>query len=179
MKECPKCEQTKPFEEYQKRTASPDGLQYYCKTCQNKSNEHFRKVLRPDYWNPVDGYFSDPKRWAYIADYRRADKDIIIYMFKVKDYFYVGMTKAKLNVRLSVHRSDYKNQSQLKKIPGLHDMWDTMSKQEIQESIESCIVLETKAGDRHAGYKLEKQWIERLKQDGFKLLNSRHNNVTI
>ena len=41
MKRCTKCEQTKPLSEFRKNKNSPDGHQYYCKSCasiQTKTN---------------------------------------------------------------------------------------------------------------------------------------------
>jgi hypothetical protein len=54
-------------------------------------------------------------------------------------------------------------------------MWDTMTREEIDESILSTIVLETKSGPRHEGYKLEEKWIKFYANRGYKLLNNNHN----
>ena len=177
MKQCNKCNQVKPYTEFHKRTyKGVQGYQYRCKICQNKYTTRYRKFLRPDYWNCKDGYFSHRKNWEYILDYRKADKDITIYLMKVKDCFYVGFTKAYLNVRLSIHKADYKNQRPDKPvITNLHAMWDTMSADEIEDAILTTIVLETKPGPRYLGYKLEKKWIKDLSNRGYKLLNRNHN----
>ena len=74
---------------------------------------------------------------------------------KVKDWFYIGMTKAKLNVRLSTHRADYKTKPGW--LPSLHKMWNTMSQEEIDESIASTIVLETKPGTRYRRVQVRKE----------------------
>tara|TARA_R110002167_G_scaffold117492_5_gene293510 strand:- start:999 stop:1547 length:549 start_codon:yes stop_codon:yes gene_type:complete len=175
IKTCNDCGETKATSEFHKRQSkNGDGFQYKCKSCQNKYNEKYRKVIRPKYWNHKDGYFSDSSRWAYIADYTRADKDIKVYLLKIKDHFYVGMTKARLNVRMSVHRGDYNSSRNHGRMPGLHRMWDTMSKEEINKSLESVIVLESKPGTRYEGYKLEKKWILRMKEDGYDLLNDKN-----
>ena len=175
MKQCNKCNQVKPYTEFHKRTyKGVQGYQYRCKICQNEYNLKYRKEIRPKYWNPKDGYFSHKKNWEYIIDYRRADKDIKVYLMKVKDdWFYIGMTKAKLNVRLSTHKADYNTKRGW--LPELHKMWDTMSKKEIEECLASTIVLETKPGTRYQGLKLEKKWIKFYKQRGYKLLNMHHN----
>ena len=174
MKQCNKCNEVKPYSDYHKRTyKGVQGYQYSCKVCQNKYNEKYRNDIRPEYWNTTDGYFSHRENWEYIADYRRANEDIKVYLIKVKDWFYIGMTKAKLNVRLSTHRADYKTKPGW--LPALHKMWDTMSKEEIEESLASAIVLETKPGTRYQGYKLEKKWIKFYKDRGYKLLNLMHN----
>mgnify|MGYP003643304722 FL=1 len=175
MKQCNKCNEVKPYEEFHKRTyKGVQGYQYSCKICQNKYNNKYRKEIRPEYWNATDGYFSHRENWEYIADYRRANEDIKVYLMKVKDAFYIGMTKTKLNVRISTHRADYKNKAS-HDIPGLYKMWDTMSEEEINESLASTIVLETKPGPRYQGYKLEKKWIKFYKERGYKLLNTIHN----
>ena len=174
-KTCTKCNETKPVSLFHKKTASVDGVQAKCKVCQNKYTAKYRKVIRPDYWNSTDGYFSNKDNWKYIAEYRRADKDIIVYLLKIKDWFYVGMTKAKLNVRLRIHKADYKSPLNHGRMPGLHNLWDTMSEDEINESLNSAIILESKAGSRYLGYKTEKKWIQKLKHDGYPLLNDKHN----
>jgi hypothetical protein len=56
MKQCKKCNELKPFTEYSKRTASPDGLQNQCKVCNNAANAKFRNT-RPEYkreWDKVN-----------------------------------------------------------------------------------------------------------------------------
>ena len=180
MKQCTTCGEVKEYDEYHVRRASKDGLNTRCKVCHNKYTARYRKEIRPDYWNCKDGYFSHRKNWEYILDYRRADKAIIIYMMKVKQSFYIGMTKSKLNVRMSTHKADYNNPRADKPlIKGLHGVWDTMSKQEIEDSILSTVVLETMPGPRHLGYKLEKKWIKFYAQRGYNLLNHNHNITTV
>ena len=51
-----------------------------------------------------------------------------------------------------------------------------MSTEEINESLASAIVLETKSGTRYQGYKLEKKWIKFYKDRGYNLLNMQHNS---
>ena len=175
MKECNKCNEVKPYEEFHKRTyKGVEGLQYSCKTCQKKNNKKYRNDIRPKYWNSTDGYFSHKENWEYISDYRRADEDIKVYLMKVRDSFYIGVTKCKLNVRISTHRADYKNPNKPWQL-GLYKMWDIMSQEEIEESLASTIVLETKPGTRYEGYKLEKKWIKFYKARGYNLLNIIHN----
>jgi hypothetical protein len=177
MKHCTDCSKLKPYDDFHKRRASKDGLNSRCKVCHNAYTTRYRKEIRPDYWNCRDGYFSKRENWEYISDYRRADKDITVYLMRVKDdWFYIGMTKAKLNVRLSTHKADYRNPRPDKpRIRNLHSMWDTMTREEIDESILSTIVLETKSGPRHEGYKLEEKWIKFYSDRGYKLLNRNHN----
>ena len=174
-KTCTKCNETKPVSLFHKKTASVDGVQTKCKVCQNAYTEKYRKEIRPDYWNSTDGYFSNSENWSYIAEYRRADKDIIVYLLKVLDSFYVGMTKSKLNVRINTHRADYKSPINHGKMKGLHNMWDKLTSEEMEQSLKSVIILETKPGPRYLGYKMEKKWIHKLKQDGYPLLNDKHN----
>lgn len=38
-KECKCCHRTLPITEFYKKSGTPDGLQYYCKECQNKFNK--------------------------------------------------------------------------------------------------------------------------------------------
>ena len=175
MKQCTKCNETKPYEDFHKKSYAKDNCQSKCKVCQNAYTEKYRKEIRPDYWNATDGYFSHKENRYYIGEYRRADKDIIVYLLKIKDFFYCGMTKARLNVRLSIHRADYKSPLNHGKMPGLHNLWDTMSEDEINKSLNSVIILESKAGSRYEGYKTEKKWIQKLKLDWYPLLNDKHN----
>ena len=179
MKQCTTCNETKPYEDFHKKSYAKDNCQSKCKVCQNKYNTKYRKEIRPGYWNSTDGYFSHKENWKYIGEYRRADKDIIVYLLKVEGFFYVGMTKAKLNVRLSIHRADYKSPLNHGLIPGLHNLWDTMSEDAINKSLDSVIILETKAGSRYEGYKTEKKWIHKLLNDGYPLLNVNHNTQQV
>ena len=174
MKTCTKCNETKEFEEFHKKSYAKDGKQTRCKVCQNKYTARYRKEIRPHYWNSTDGYFSIKDNWKYIEDYQRADKAIKIYLMKIKEFFYIGYTKARINVRLNTHRADYYSKN-TGKLPGLHNVWDTMSKAEIDESINSTIVLQTKKGTRYEGAKLEKKWIKRYLKQGYNLLNRQHN----
>ena len=175
MKTCNKCNTAKEFSEFHKRTIRGKvGLQYSCKVCQNKYNKLYRQDIRPAYWNSKDGYFSIKDNWKYIEDYNRADKAIKVYLMKIKEFFYIGYTKARINVRLNTHRADYYSKSR-GKLPGLHNVWDTMSEDEIKESINSTIVLQTKKGTRYEAEKLEKKWIKRYLKQGYNLLNRQHN----
>jgi hypothetical protein len=175
MKQCNKCKEVKNFTEFHKRTYNGVvGWQYRCKICQNEYNLKYRKEIRPKYWNSKDGYFSIKDNWLYIGKYNKADKDIKVYLMKVKDFHYIGYTKARMNVRLNTHRADYYSKNK-GKLPDLHKIWDTMSKEEINESINSTIVLQTKPGTRYEGEKLEKKWIKRYAKKGYNLLNRQHN----
>ena len=43
MKKCFCCEETKPKKEFCKLTKSKDGLYYYCRECDNKKHEEYKK----------------------------------------------------------------------------------------------------------------------------------------
>jgi hypothetical protein len=44
MKQCSKCLETKPYEEFYVREFTPDGYQYHCKQCiKTKRNEHYKR----------------------------------------------------------------------------------------------------------------------------------------
>lgn len=174
MKECTKCNTIKPFEQFHKKKAGIDGHQNNCKVCHNAYTERYRKEIRPDYWNSKDGYFSHRKNWEYIAEYRAANKNILVYMIKVLDYFYIGMTKARLNVRINTHRADYKNPKKHGSMPGLHNMFDKLSQSEIDNALSTTVVLESKAGNRYEGYKCEEKWIKFYSDRGWNLLNDKH-----
>ena len=40
VKECKHCHRTLPVTEFYKKSGTPDGLQYYCKQCQNELNKN-------------------------------------------------------------------------------------------------------------------------------------------
>ena len=174
MKQCIYCNTIKTFKDFHKRTKSADGLQKKCKVCTNKYNDKYRKEINPTYWNSKDGYFSDKTNWDYINDYRRADKDIKIYILRVVDYFYIGMTKARLNVRINTHRADYRNPTKHGSMPKLHSMFDKLTQEGVDDVLSKAVVLETRPGTRYDGYRLEKKWIRYYAEKGWPLLNNKH-----
>ena len=42
-KECKHCHRTLPVTEFYKKSGTPDGLQYYCKQCQNELNKSSKR----------------------------------------------------------------------------------------------------------------------------------------
>lgn len=53
VKECSRCHRTLPVTEFYKKSGTPDGLQYYCKHCQNEINKvSNRKRRLPSGGNP-------------------------------------------------------------------------------------------------------------------------------
>tara|TARA_R100000084_G_C4588424_1_gene117236 strand:- start:137 stop:664 length:528 start_codon:yes stop_codon:yes gene_type:complete len=59
MKTCPQCKQTKPFSDYGKNRARKDGLQGYCKECNNKKNKEYRGR------SEVKEYYNEQRKERY------------------------------------------------------------------------------------------------------------------
>lgn len=176
-KTCTKCGGFKPLTEYHKNKKSKDGLQYYCKTCCNKASKEFRE-LNPKYYSyKGDGYFADKQKWEYIRKWGAADKTIKIYAIEVPSgEIYVGCTKAFMKRRMLTHIGDYRRYKRGFKsriIPKLFDVFDTMEEEEIVKILKSAYILQEDDGSRTKMYSMERKWIDRLREQGYTLLNSK------
>ena len=108
LKHCNKCGNTKSTTEFSKRSASSDGLQSYCKSCNSKDNLKFRTETNPTHhknWQK-----ENPDRIAeLVSEYKRAKESGQIYYIKNNEgFYYIGMTKTLLNVRMTEHRIKYR-----------------------------------------------------------------------
>jgi len=176
-KGCNKCGKSKPLTDYHKNKQTKDGLQYYCKSCMNKTSKEFR-VKNPKYYSyKGDGYFADPHKWEYIRKWGRADKTIKIYAIEVPSgELYVGCTKAFMKRRMLTHIGDYRRYKKGFKsriIPKLFDIFDTMTEEEIVKILKSAYILQESDGSRTKMYNMERKWIDRLREQGYRLLNSK------
>lgn len=43
---CPRCERVRPIEDYQKNASNPDGLQTYCRDCQNAVSRQSKQATK-------------------------------------------------------------------------------------------------------------------------------------
>ena len=180
---CRKCLTDKTVIEFSKKRASKDGLQETCKQCNKKNNDTYRKE-HPDYWSYKDGYFSDSDKWKYISEYMAADKSIKIYKIELpNNKYYIGSTKALLNVRMSRHIQDYRryiNGNKDKTIPLLHKEFDNMftNYEDLRDYLKSnTYILEETRGGRKRQMSVEQFWIDRYRKEGYKLCN-KYNPVT-
>lgn len=57
QKYCPDCDTTKPAEEFQKSRATNDGLQRYCRQCQNIRTKNYRDRTSCSWWKRKEGMF--------------------------------------------------------------------------------------------------------------------------
>lgn len=90
MKTCSVCDEIKPFGEFTKRKASPDGLAYKCKSCSaeykrawGKNNPEAFKIWyqenrerRADYWKAWYSNNSESRREKY-SEWARTNKGLI------------------------------------------------------------------------------------------------------
>lgn len=60
MKTCKKCGQSKPLDQFSKRSLSPDGLQLNCKACNKVNNKKFRTTINPSYYREY--YHKNPEK---------------------------------------------------------------------------------------------------------------------
>jgi hypothetical protein len=181
QKICNGCGKVKQPEEYSKCRSRKDGLQPKCKECNKKDNKKFRTQIQPDYYSYETGYFKDKETWKYISLYQLADKTIKIYMIPFDDgSIYIGSTKAHLNIRLARHVADYRRvkegySKQSRVIPKLHAKFDEFDDiEDIRKHIiENTVIIDECVGGKTKQYRLEADWILRLKDRGHTLLNTK------
>ena len=124
-KTCSECCKTKKVEEFSKRSASKDGLQGRCKSCNKIYNKDFR-TENPEHhaiWQRVNRKRAN----EILKKYRKADKGSIIYYIKSPEgMYYIGMTEAYISVRELEHRLHYRLVLQGKRepLPLLHASFD-------------------------------------------------------
>ena len=177
-KQCAQCGKVKDVSQYSKCKARQDGLQVKCKACNKIQNDAYRNE-KPEYWSYETGYFSDKKKWKYITEYQRADKSIKVYKIHLpNDEIYIGSTKRLMNVRMGSHIGDYhmfKKGLKQKYIPGLYDAFDKIgSLDDIKEWIsKNTFVLEETIGERRRQHMREQWWMDKYKEQGKKLVNSK------
>ena len=174
---CKQCGESKPHEEFSKRTASLDGLQHKCKSCNKIQNDLYRDK-NSEYWSYETGYFSDKDKWKYILEYNRADKSIKIYKIELPNgEVYIGSTKRHMSVRMTAHLSDYRNWLmglRQKYIPGLYDAFKKIGDMdEIRDWIKSnTYILEETIGERTRQLKREQWWMDKYTKEDRKLVNT-------
>lgn len=175
-KQCTKCGKVKDVTEYSKCNARKDGLQQYCKACNKKDNDLFRK-LKPEYWSYETGYFSDKDKWKYIWEWQKADKSIKVYKIILPDgKVYIGSTKTHLGLRLSRHVREYlsfKSGLRPYPIPGLYPYFDEFKDLDSLKHFikENTYVLEECWGTKKRQVQREQWWIDRYRKEGRELLN--------
>lgn len=132
MKECNQCNKSKSLNEFYKRSASPDGLQFKCKECCKVVNTNFRQI-KPQY--QTEWYKVNTQKWAkYVAGWAKVNikaddsRSAIYYIINPEQKVYVGSTQTAFSARKGAHKKEYKLNNGL--MPNLHhsfDMygWDT------------------------------------------------------
>jgi hypothetical protein len=113
-----------------------------------------------------------------------ADKSIKIYKIELpNNKYYIGSTKALLNVRMSRHIQDYRryvNGNKDKTIPLLHKEFDNMftNHEDLRDYLKSnTYILEETRGGRKRQMSVEQFWIDRYRKEGYELCN-KYNPVT-
>ena len=91
MKECRKCKETKPYEEFHKSSWSKDGRRKYCKECKKIINKLDREKNK-DYY------------LTYMKEWNKTKQDGHHSVYLLEDYNYVGTTKNVYH-RFAVHKS--------------------------------------------------------------------------
>lgn len=175
---CNQCGIEQPTTEFNKRTASKDGLQQRCKTCCKSNSKYFRDVLRPDYyWGDTEGYFikNREKTDLYNKDYFTANKTAKIYRIDLPEGSYIGATKRHLHTRLTQHVTDFRKI--IKQGPGaaylplLHKALSNYELSDIKKIVRSGYLIDQFNGNSIEMKQREKEWIIKLSTDGVKLLN--------
>jgi hypothetical protein len=160
-KTCRGCGELKEVIHFSKCKSLPDGLQYKCKQCNKIDNKLFN-VTNPKYfWGEDSSYFvkDNKKNTKYIKEYRRGNKQCIIYAISSDDGIYVGFTKCHLSVRMQGHHTDYTIRHGYLK--NLHAAFDKYGFEELRSKV---IILEQFDGTREDGLEAETKWIHFLQQ---------------
>jgi hypothetical protein len=172
-KECKLCGKLKPLIEFSKCTSNNDGLQFRCKSCNKKDNQHFRADIQPKYQS--GWYKNNRKKWSeYALDYKRATNTPTIYGIVNPDgEMYVGSTMARPWVRFFQHKTHHrqiqKGVTYLNRLPLLHDSFDKYG-----ENAHTLVVLgEFEGIDRKFLNMIETTFIKSVMMSG-KSLNARH-----
>jgi len=174
---CNSCFKTKPYTDFSKCRKRKTGYQGKCKACNKKDNDKYRNENK-EYWSYEHGYFSDKKKWKYISEYMAADKTIKVYKIDLpNNKFYIGSTKALMNVRMSRHVIDYrraKQGHQDRLIPLLHSAFDDLftTYDDLRDYIkDNTYVIEETMGGRKRQMSREQFWIDRYRALGKELCN--------
>jgi len=106
MKNCKKCSETKPLNEFHKSKATNDGLQRKCKECVKKSDKQ-RHLDNPEYFKQYDKHYRLNNKESlkeYTKQWSLAKKDGYHSVYLLPKHNYVGITE-NLYIRMSHHRS--------------------------------------------------------------------------
>jgi len=171
QKQCRRCGEMKDTTQFSKRTASSDGLQSDCKSCNSISNKKFRTEINPQHHAKWQSSNWD-KFVGYLKKYRCADKTGIIYSItNPKGETYIGMSEMYFKVRMHEHRRHYKQalQGKRERLPGLHESFDKYG----LDNHKFETVLKLEGIDRKQLQHIEKSFIDAIQQTG-KSLNTRN-----
>jgi hypothetical protein len=126
MKECNQCGKVKDTTQFYKRAASPDGLQFKCKSCCKVVNQNFR-TTKPEY--QTQWYKKNWDKWIqycneWVKENVKADnsRSAIYYIINPEQKVYVGSTQTLFSYRKAAHKKEYKKKSGV--MPGLHKSFD-------------------------------------------------------
>lgn len=89
---CPDCKEEKPETDFQKCSGRKNGLQLYCRACQNSRTTNYREVTEGAYWK------HQPNTPYYIYSITSPDNKV-----------YVGWTATKPNLRWRRHIAMYRH----------------------------------------------------------------------
>jgi len=170
LKQCKLCGKNKQTTEFSKRSASKDGLQDRCKSCNSKDNLKFRTEINPEHhahWQRknYDWHIENMRK------YRKADETPKIYYIQNPEgEMYIGMTEMYLSVRTLEHRAHYRRAKKGKRnrLPALHNSFDKYG----LENHKFGIVAEFEGIDRKQLEMIERSFIDAVQQMG-KSLNSK------
>lgn len=171
QKQCRGCGEIKDTTLFSKQTASKDGLQSKCKTCNKKDNHKFRTEINPEHHAKWQRSNWD-KFLNYVRKWKRADKNGIIYKITNPDGFsYIGMSEMYFSMRMSEHRKHYRQYKNGKRnsLPGLHESFDKYG----IENHKFEKLLEFEDIDRKQLEYIERSFIDTIQQTG-KSLNTRN-----
>ena len=167
-KQCNNCGKVKPVEQFSKRKASKDGLQWRCKVCNSKDNHKFRTEINPDH-HAIWQKENMDKHIEIVTRFRKADKSSKIYYIKSPDNkIYCGMTQMHLGVRWIEHKAKYNRWLKGKQVPIHPYLFESFKKWGI-ENHTIGILFESDNTDRKTLRMYEKAFIKSFMDLGIAL----------
>ena len=165
-KTCNQCNSTKSTNEFYKRSASPDGLQFKCKACCKVVNQNFRET-KPEY--QTQWYKKNWDKWIqycneWVKENVKADnsRSAIYYIINPEQKVYVGSTQTLFSYRKAAHKKEYKKKSGV--MPGLHKSFDMYGYDK-----HKWYIIDMSGVDRETLRTIEYQMINQFHKNGMSL----------
>jgi hypothetical protein len=158
MKFCMKCQSVKAVTLFSKKSASPDGLQQYCKECNKKDNDQYR-IDKPEFFKEWYNKNAENKQKAKANTKKSVSKlggGVYAIVNKAEAKMYIGCTNQFLR-RKGEHFSQ-KDVEAIEQNQGLKTLYRDMQRLG-KENFEFMIIEKVKTDDPSVLFKRENFWL--------------------